>query len=115
MKVKDDDDSMPKDQEKEAVHSSSVSDNDQSPVVEDHTSEQPPAVEAKIKVTVLVNFVLRYNGLYYKGGQTLEVSHKESDFLIKNNYVVLGSVLPDGGMLVSEAHNPSYGSSPGRD
>lgn len=67
--------------------------------------------DGKITVTVLNNFSVTHNGIVYKGGSTFDAEKREAEFLIKNNYVVAGSILPSGGIFIPSIKNPAAGSS----
>lgn len=79
----------------------------------EQNGNQPSALlvsDAKTTITILRNRTLRHNGIEYKGGTTLDLPTKDADFLIKHHYAVVGSLLPEGGIIVPKTHIPKAGS-----
>ena len=76
-------------------------------------NNSPGISDGYVTVTVYKNYELDYNGIIYKGGSTLSVDKETADFLISNNYVCAGSILPRGGVFIPSTVKPIDGSSTG--
>lgn len=76
-------------------------------------NNSPGISDGYVTVTVYKNYELDYNGIIYKGGNTLSVDKETADFLISNNYVCAGSILPRGGVFIPSTVKPIDGSSTG--